>query len=83
MYETKSKKIRREDLDLKRFEFVLREIESLLGEFKCFMDGCLQEDLDNPSAGFQLGPEVSRLFGEDQNKSWKLKDTENINPLYY
>ena len=60
---------------------MLREIESLLGEFKCFMDGCLQEDLDNPS-GFQLGPEVSRLFGEDQNKSWKLKDTENINPLY-
>ena len=60
---------------------MLREIESLLGEFKCFMDGCLQEDLDHLS-GFHLGPEVSRLFGEDQNKSWKLKDTENINPLY-
>lgn len=81
MYETKSKKIRREELELRRFEFVLREIECLLGEFKCFMDGCLQEDLDN-LFGFHLSPEVSRLFGEDQNKSWRVKDTENINPLY-
>ena len=49
--------------NLRKFQLVLIEIESILGEFKCFIDGCLQEDDEN-LYDFSLGPEISRAFGE-------------------
>ena len=78
-YETKTKKLPKDNL--RKFQSVLAEIESLLGEFKCFMDGCLEEDCDQLSE-FNLGPEVSRAFEEDIGKLWKMKEKDNINSFY-
>lgn len=52
--------------NLRKFQLVLIEIEAILGEFKCFIDGCLQEDDEN-LYDFSLGPEISRAFGEVSN----------------
>ena len=76
--DTKARKMPKDNL--KMFQFVVTEIETLLGEFKCFMDGCLDPDPENVSE-FYLGPEISRAF-DLQSKSWKMKENENINQFY-
>lgn len=76
-YETKSKKLPKDDL--RKFKAVVSEMEVLLGEFKCFMDGCLVEDRQ---ADLFLSPELSRAYGESPTRSWTVKDHDSINPFY-
>ena len=64
----------------RKFLTLLAEIEELLGEFKCFMDACLQEAVS--SDGFKLGPELCRAYNLSTNSSWMVKKPKNINIVY-
>ena len=64
----------------RKFKCVVKELEGLLGEFKCFMDGCVEEDKEN-ICQFSLSPELCRAY-EISNKSWTLKDESKINSFY-
>ena len=65
----------------RKFRRVVKELEELLGEFKCFMDGCVEEDKEN-ICQFTLGPELCRAYEILPNKSWILKDESDINSFY-
>jgi hypothetical protein len=80
-YDTKSKKLPKDNE--RKFRAVVTEMEALLGEFKCFMDGCLTEDNNEKNSkapGINLGPELCRAYDEKPSKKWILKNS--INPLY-
>ena len=62
----------------RKFLTLLAQIEEILGEFKCFLDACLQEDID----GFKLGPELCRAYNISMNTSWAIKKPRQIDPVY-
>ena len=67
--------------NLTKFQIVIRKLEELLGEFKCFMDACAEHN-EALEDSFCLGPELSRAFDMPPNKSWHLKDITSIDSLY-
>ena len=69
--------------NLRKFGAVIKEVEDLLGEFKCFMDACLQEDNDTTMHdGLCLGPELSRAYEVIPGKVYTIKGQDSISSFY-
>lgn len=66
----------------RKFKHVVKEMEDLLGEFKCFMDGCVEENKENIPTQFSLGPELCRAYEIVPSKYWTLKDESAIDSFY-
>ena len=68
-----------------KFLAVVNEMEKLLGEFKCFMDGCVQDVEKEPNIPQdKLGPELKRAYQIhiQSGHTLVLKSIKCINPLY-
>ena len=66
----------------RKFKHVVKEMEDLLGEFKCFMDGCVEENKKNIPTQFSLGPELCRAYEIVPSKYCTLKDESAIDSFY-
>lgn len=67
------------DNKIRKVSLIIEELQCVLGEFKCLVDGCLNEMTDNQ---INLGPELSRAYEQPLSKLWGLKEDADINPLY-
>ena len=68
----------------------MEEMELLMGEFKCLMASCLKlnnspsDDVivgEDPSS-INLSPEICRAFEIMTDKTWKMANCSEMNPLY-
>ena len=75
-YEKESKKLPKDNQ--RKFQHVVKEVEEILGEFKCFLDAVL--DKTSKENHLKIGPELKRAYHLSEFLS--LKETRSINSLY-
>lgn len=83
IYDNNSPYNKNDDSGRKKFSGVVAEMTTTLGEFKCFMDGCLTEAKEGEEEKeVILGPELERAYDLPLYTKWRLKEADQVNPLF-